>query len=63
MILEKMQKYVFYFIAFDSKSRDSAASLARHDLNLDAQTVARIDHFLSLKPQASATNVHEEVGN
>ena len=30
-----MQKYVFYFIAFDSDLRYSAASAARHELNLD----------------------------
>ena len=37
-----MQKYVFYFIAFDSESRYSAASPARHDLNLEVPYIKYI---------------------
>ena len=37
-----MQKHVFYFIAFDSESRYSAASPARHDLNLEVPYIKYI---------------------
>ena len=37
-----MQKYAFYFIAFDSESRYSAASPARHDLNLEVPYIKYI---------------------